>query len=66
MLYASNYINWTWNDPSDVDFSKVMVYINGVFKTNVTKGIRYYKATNLTQNTSYRISTQYRGHFRQH
>ncbi len=55
---AQNYINWTWNDPDDSDFDKVMVYINGTFKTNITKGIQYYNATDLTYATSYAIATR--------
>ncbi|MCZ7356004.1 MAG: hypothetical protein O8C66_08475 [Candidatus Methanoperedens sp.] len=43
--YASNYINWTWTDPADPDFDKVMVYLNGNFQRNVTKGTQYYNAT---------------------
>jgi hypothetical protein len=55
--YASNYINWTWTEPLTSDFAKVMVYVNGNFKTNVTKGIRYYRANSLIPNTEYTIST---------
>ncbi len=55
--YAPTYINWTWTDPSDVFFAKVMVYINGMFKTNVSKGVKYYNATSLIPNTAYTIST---------
>lgn len=54
---ARNYINWAWIDPITPDFAKVMVYVNGEFKTNVTKGIGYYKTTGLIQNTLYTIST---------
>ncbi len=56
--YAPNYINWTWIDPEDVDFSHVMIYINGSFKTNVTKGVQSYNADNLTPNGSYMIGTR--------
>ncbi len=56
--YAPTHIKWTWTDPTDYDFSRVMIYINGVFKTNVSKGIKYYNATGLVPNTSYRISTR--------
>ncbi len=56
--YGQNYINWTWTDPTDADFYWVMVYIDGVFKKNVTKGIRYYNAAGLLPNTSHRISTR--------
>jgi hypothetical protein len=55
--YASNYINWTWTEPMTPDFAKVMVYVNGKFQANVTKGIRYYRATSLIPNTEYTIST---------
>ena len=55
--YARNYINWTWIDPKAPDFARVMVYVNGKFMTNVTKGIRYYRATNLISNTPYTISS---------
>ncbi len=55
--YAQNYVNWTWNDPSDSDFSHVKVYIDGNFKKNVFKGIQYYNATNLSAGTIHTIST---------
>ncbi len=55
--YARKYIKWTWIDPITPDFAKVMVYVNGKFKTNVTKGIRYYRANGLIPNISYTIST---------
>lgn len=56
--YATTYINWTWKEPTNVDFAKVKVYIDGTFKVNVTKGIRYYKATGLLPNTSHIIGTR--------
>ncbi len=48
---AQTYINWTWTDPSDPDFSNVTIYLNGIFQQNVSKGIQYYNATNLTPGT---------------
>ena len=45
ITYASTYINWTWIDPSDPDFSKVMVYLDGVYQNDVLKGVQYYNAT---------------------
>ncbi len=56
--YASNYINWTWNDPGDPDFSKVMIYINDLPQPDVNKGVQLYSATGLTPETDYIISTQ--------
>ena len=55
--YKQTYINWTWNDPADPDFSKVMVYLDGRFQTNVTKGIRCYNATGLDPDSEYEIAT---------
>ncbi|MFZ3382604.1 MAG: NosD domain-containing protein [Candidatus Methanoperedens sp.] len=42
--YASTYINWIWTEPSDADFAKVMVYLDGVYKNDVLKGVNYYNA----------------------
>ena len=51
-------ITWTWNDPGDPDFAKVMVYLDGVFKTDVAKGVQIYSAGNLTAGTQYTIGTK--------
>ncbi len=48
------WINWTWDNPSDVDFSYAMVYRDGIFKTNTSK--IYYNATGLRNSTSYTLS----------
>ena len=56
--YAPSYINWTWKDPNDNDFRKVMVFIDNKFKGNVSKGKMYYNATNLTANTMHTVSTR--------
>ena len=53
--YGLNYINWTWTDPAESDFDHVEVYLNGSFQSNVTKGKRFYNATDLTSDTSYMI-----------
>ncbi|KAF5432717.1 hypothetical protein C5S35_16935 [Candidatus Methanophagaceae archaeon] len=57
ITYEQTYINWTWTDPADVDFSHVIVYRNNVPKPNVTKGVQYYNATGLSPNNSYVIAT---------
>ncbi len=54
--YAQNYINWTWTDPADYDFLRVIVYLDGRFRTNISKGIRFYNATGLLPNTSHTIA----------
>ncbi len=55
VTFAQNYIKWTWKDPTDSNFSKVMVHINGEFKKNITKGKQTYNATGLEPNTEYEI-----------
>ena len=55
--YEQTYINWTWTDPIDTDFSYIMVYLNGTFETNVSTGIQFYNATELNSSTEYQIST---------
>ncbi|VVB97306.1 Periplasmic copper-binding protein (NosD) [uncultured archaeon] len=56
--YAKVYIKWTWVDPPDKDFSKVMVYLDGIFKKNVSKGIKNYNATGLLAGTQHTIATR--------
>ena len=51
-----SYLNWTWNDPEDSNFSRVMVYLDGKFKGNVSKGKQYYNATNLKAGTEHTIA----------
>ena len=55
---GQTWINWTWNDSMDSDFSKVMVYLDGSFRANVSKGIQFYNATNLEPDTLHTISTR--------
>ncbi|HEY9205709.1 MAG TPA: hypothetical protein VIO58_07280, partial [Candidatus Methanoperedens sp.] len=56
--YAQYYIKWTWTDPLDTDLSKVKIYLNGVFKADVTKGVQNYNATGLMSGRIYTISTK--------
>jgi len=56
--YAQYYINWSWTDPADTDLSKVMVYIDGKFRSNVSRGIQYYNSTGLIPGSMYTISTR--------
>ena len=55
--YQQSYINWSWTDPADSDFDNVMVFLDDIFKTNVTKGTQTYTATGLPTNSSHTIST---------
>ncbi|CAD6492631.1 MAG: Lamin Tail Domain protein [Candidatus Argoarchaeum ethanivorans] len=56
--YQETCINWTWTDPADADFSHVKVYLDGIYKEDVLKGVRFYNATELTHNTTYEIATR--------
>ncbi len=53
--YEETFINWSWTDPLDADFSAVMVYLDGSFKKNVTE--QFYNATGLAHETEYEIAT---------
>lgn len=55
----SSWIRWTWTNPADVDFSHVMVYLNGTFIANTTdSSISYYNATGLSEGATYTIGIQ--------
>ena len=53
-----NLIRWTWKDPGNIDFDHVMVYLNGVFRKNVTAGTETWTATGLAPATEYTIGTR--------
>jgi PKD repeat protein len=55
--YSQTSITWAWTDPSSVDFDKVMVYLDGIFQTNITKGTQTYTASSLTADTQHTVST---------
>ncbi|HML26061.1 MAG TPA: PGF-pre-PGF domain-containing protein, partial [Methanomethylovorans sp.] len=42
---GQNWIRWTWANPTDADFSHVMVYLDNVFITNTSDG--FYNASGL-------------------
>jgi PKD repeat protein len=56
--YQESYVNWSWNDPSDDDFNHVMVYLDGIWQANVTKGIEFFNATGLNSNSLYTLGTK--------
>ncbi len=58
VTYEPLYINWTWNDPADLDFKEVQVYIDGVYKTAVAKGVRAFNASYFRPNSTHNISTR--------
>ncbi|AKB28435.1 hypothetical protein MSSIT_1716 [Methanosarcina siciliae T4/M] len=52
----STWINWTWNNPSDPDFSHTEIYLNGAFQTSTSA--KFFNATGLEPETEYTISTR--------
>jgi len=55
---TENYIKWTWSDPDDEDLMYIMVYLDNVFKKNVSPETEYYKATDLDGDTEYTIKVR--------
>ncbi|SET12511.1 hypothetical protein SAMN04488587_0052, partial [Methanococcoides vulcani] len=51
-------ITWSWTNPYDSDFSHTMVYLDGVFMTNVSTPGNSYLASGLSESTTYQISTR--------
>ncbi len=49
-------IRWDWTNPSDSDFSHVMVYLDGVFQSNTSN--TFFNKLGLQANTTYTISTR--------
>ncbi len=48
------WINWTWNNPQDLDFSYSIVYLDGIPMRNTIQS--YVNFTGLSSNASYDIS----------
>jgi PGF-pre-PGF domain-containing protein len=54
---GSDWINWKWVNPSNTDFSRVKVYLNGSFITDTSdKSVNSYNATGLFDGDIYTIS----------
>ena len=52
---GETWINWTWTNPTDKDFSHVTVYLNGTWKVNTPNP--FYNATGLNASTNYELGT---------
>jgi hypothetical protein len=52
---GENWINWTWDNPVDKDYSHAIIFIDGKFKNNVSYPVNYYNLTGLKYGTQYRI-----------
>jgi hypothetical protein len=55
---GGSWIYWSWTNPADSDFSRTIIYIDGVWKANVSKPTNYYNATGLNSSTTYTIQTR--------
>ncbi len=55
---GKNWVYWTWNKPSDDDFSQSLLYLNGINIINTSTA--FFNATGLRSYTSYtlRINTK--------
>ncbi|WP_367343384.1 PGF-pre-PGF domain-containing protein [Methanomethylovorans sp.] len=53
---GTNWVHWEWTNPTDADFSHVMVYIDGVFVTTTPNN--YYNATGFLEGTVHAIGIQ--------
>ena len=56
--YQQNRITWNWTDPVSADFDHVIVYLEGIFQENVTKGTESFTASGLTAATTYTLRTR--------
>ena len=54
--YGPDHINWTWVNPSDSDFHHAEIYLNDIFKANISAPHNFYNATGLIPDTLYKIS----------
>ncbi|WP_340819209.1 S-layer protein domain-containing protein [Methanolobus sp. WCC4] len=55
---GATWIEWSWTNPGDSDFDGTMIYLDGVYQTNLTSGDASYNATSLSESTSYEISVR--------
>jgi M6 family metalloprotease-like protein len=54
---GATWLNFTWLNPPDPDFSHVLLFLNGAFLTNVTAPQNYYNFTGLSPDTEYELGT---------
>lgn len=56
---GTTWIKWNWTNPLDSDFSRVMIFIDGIFRTNVTNPTNVFNASTygFLSATPYTIST---------
>ncbi len=55
---GAHWIQWSWTNPSDLDFNHVEVWVNNTFYENISCPQDYYNVTGLLQDTVYEIQTR--------
>jgi outer membrane protein assembly factor BamB len=53
--FQPHLIRWIWEDPGDADLDHIMIYLDGEFQKNVTKGVQAWTAKGLLPSTAYTI-----------
>jgi len=59
--YQQTLITWNWTDPSSDTFDQLVIYLDGVFQANVTKGAGTFTAANLSPGTMHTLGTRTAG-----
>ncbi len=55
---GTTWINWTWDNPADEDYSYANIFIDGAYKTNVSKPKNFYNLTKLVPGETHTISVR--------
>ncbi len=55
---GETWIEWSWTNPGDSDFNGAMIYLDGVYQTNLSSGDTSYNATSLSSSTAYEIGVR--------
>ena len=56
-ISGTSWLNFTWLNPLDPDFSHVMLYLNGTLKNSILAPQNYYNFTGLEPDTLYELGT---------
>ena len=51
---GQNHLYWNWTNPTDSDFYRNRIYINGIYQVSTSNN--FYNATGLASNTTYTIT----------
>ncbi|HWQ96076.1 MAG TPA: NosD domain-containing protein, partial [Candidatus Methylomirabilis sp.] len=54
---GTTWLTFTWLNPNDPNYDHSILYLNGIFKTNITAPQNYYNFTGLQPDTLYELGT---------